>query len=247
MGVIPSKIFPFVTAFPAMALWFPVQSVCNAQQVQAVGRIDAKTGQPEALPTENPGGWIRPDDYPAAARVAHAGGLVEFTLNLSDTGVVTGCTIRQSSGNADLDMATCELMRTRGHFAAALNAAGKPVAGTWSKKVKWETPVIPGVKTQWLASEFKRDPHPTSWFSQSDYPAESRLRGEEGRVVITLDIDEQGLPTACRIAESSGYPALDAKTCELALTRGRFKPAKDGAGKPIASSFTLPGVRWSQH
>jgi len=244
---IPCKIFLFVAAFPAMALWLPVQSACSAGQVQAAGTIDAKTGQPQALPKGNPGAWIGIADYPAAAKAANASGLVEFTMSLSDTGAITGCTIRQSSGNADLDAATCELMRTRGRFAPALNAAGKPVAGTWSKRVNWAMVETPGVRTEWLASEFKRDSRVGSWFSQNDYPPESRLRGEEGRVVITLDIDELGVPTKCRIAESSGYPTLDSKTCELALERGRFKPAKDKMGKPIASSFTLPGVKWSIH
>ena len=247
MRAIPCKMFLFVTAFPAMALWPPIQSACSAGQVQAVGSIDAKTGKPQAMPKENPGAWIGIADYPAVAKAAGASGLVEFTVSLNDTGAVTGCTIRQSSGNADLDAATCELMRTRGRFAPARNAAGKPVAGTWSKRVNWVLPEAPGVRTEWLASEFKRDSRVGSWFSQNDYPPESRLRGEEGRVVITLDIDERGMPTRCRIVESSGYPALDAKTCELALERGRFKPANDITGKPIASSFTLPGVKWSIH
>ena len=249
MRTIPCKMFLFVVTFPAMALGLPVQSA-YAGQVEAAGAIDAKTGQPQALPKGNPGEWIGMADYPAAAKAANASGLVEFTMSLNDTGAVTGCTIRQSSGNADLDAATCELMRTRGRFAPALNAAGKPVAGTWSERVNWVLRDAPGVRTEWLASEFKRNAHyirGISWFSSGDYPAESRLRGEEGRVVITLDIDEQGVPTKCRIAESSGYPSLDAKTCELALVRGLFKPARDPSGKAIASSFTLPGVRWSQH
>ncbi|MEO7689939.1 MAG: energy transducer TonB [Sphingomonas sp.] len=241
-------MFLFVTAFPAMALWLPVQSARSAEQVQAAGTVDAKTGQPQALPKGNPGAWIGIADYPAAAKAANASGPVEFTVSVNDTGAVTGCTIRQSSGNADLDMATCELMRTRGRFAPALDAAGKPVAGSWSKRVNWAIAETPGVRTEWLASEFKRDAHDAhgaSWFSQSDYPPESRLRDEEGRVTVTLDIDERGVPTKCRIAESSGYPVLDAKTCELALKRGRFKPATDTTGKPVASSFTLPAVRWS--
>lgn len=250
MRAIPCKMFLFVTAFPAMALWPSIQSACSAGQVQAVGAIDAKTGKPQALPKGNPGAWIGIADYPAAAKAANASGLVEFTMSLNDTGAVTACTIRQSSGNADLDAATCELMRTRGQFAPARNAAGKPVAGTWSKRVNWVLPEASQVRTEWLASEFKRNAHDTrgtSWFSYSDYPLESRLGGEEGRVAITLDIDEQGVPTKCRIAESSGYPALDAKTCQLALEKGIFKPAKDVSGKPIASTFTPPGVRWSQH
>ena len=47
----------------------------------------------------------------------------------------------------------------------------------------------------------------------------------------------------CRIQESSGTDALDKKTCEIALARGRFQPATDSKGQPTASEYPI-SIRW---
>jgi protein TonB len=49
--------------------------------------------------------------------------------------------------------------------------------------------------------------------------------------------------TGCTVSGSSGNRDLDETTCRIARSRVRFTPAKDDAGNPIASSYTLP-VRW---
>lgn len=82
------------------------------------------------------------------------------------------------------------------------------------------------------------------WFPMNIYPPEAKRKGEQGRVVAELSVDKTGSATACRIVESSGSASLDARTCELALANARFAPAKDAGGQPIASTYTLPGVRW---
>jgi len=85
---------------------------------------------------------------------------------------------------------------------------------------------------------------PGLWFSNDDYPAEARRHGEEGRVVIALDIGVDGRVRACRVTGSSGSASLDATTCALASRRGRYNPARSATGTPIASTVVLPGVRW---
>lgn len=82
------------------------------------------------------------------------------------------------------------------------------------------------------------------WFPMNIYPPEAKRKGEQGRVVAQLSVDKNGSATACRIVESSGSASLDARTCELALANARFVPAKDANGQPVASTYTLPGVRW---
>lgn len=84
-----------------------------------------------------------------------------------------------------------------------------------------------------------------SWFPQDIYPPEAKRNGQQGRVVVQLAVDKSGAATACKIIESSGSSALDARTCELALANARFNPAKDANGKPVETTFTLPGVRWA--
>lgn len=85
--------------------------------------------------------------------------------------------------------------------------------------------------------------NPASWFSNDDYPAEARRRNEEGRVMIRLKIDPHGVPRACAIASGSGSITLDNATCDLALRRARFVPARDADGKAVWGSWAS-GIRW---
>jgi protein TonB len=87
--------------------------------------------------------------------------------------------------------------------------------------------------------------NPAAWFSQDDYPATARQKGEAGRVVVRLKIDGLGVPRSCGLVTSSGSSALDDVTCQIMLRRARFIPAYDADGKAIWSSWTSPGVRWS--
>ena len=57
------------------------------------------------------------------------------------------------------------------------------------------------------------------------------------RTLVMLDVSAQGRVTGCRVTRSSGFPATDAKVCELAYEQIRFKPALDDAGNPVPSRF----------
>ncbi|WP_300973886.1 energy transducer TonB [Sphingomonas sp. LHG3406-1] len=52
-------------------------------------------------------------------------------------------------------------------------------------------------------------------------------------VGFRLLIGRDGRALDCRIARSSGLPALDAATCRAALRRLRWAPARDTAGRPV--------------
>ena len=82
------------------------------------------------------------------------------------------------------------------------------------------------------------------WFPQDSYPAAARREGAEGRVSVTVGIGTNGRVTDCRVVSSSGNADLDGATCRLATRNGRFTPAKDAGGQPVASSFTLRNVLW---
>jgi TonB family protein len=76
-----------------------------------------------------------------------------------------------------------------------------------------------------------------SWFHADDYPAEALDKGLEGRVSFEVDVDPEGRPTACRIALSSGSAILDQKTCDIVMSRAKFKPAKRH-GIPVSSHYS---------
>ena len=67
--------------------------------------------------------------------------------------------------------------------------------------------------------------------------------GQPGSTGVTLDIDDKGKPTACRVDQSSGIARLDEASCRISLKRVRFKPATNESGQPIASTYSYK-VRW---
>ncbi|HEX9705914.1 MAG TPA: energy transducer TonB [Gemmatimonadales bacterium] len=76
--------------------------------------------------------------------------------------------------------------------------------------------------------------------SPIQYPPALYDRKIEGDVVLRLFVDSTGrlAPESTRVAESSGYPALDSAALAGA-TRLRFAPARR-RGIPVATSFVQP-------
>lgn len=65
------------------------------------------------------------------------------------------------------------------------------------------------------------------------YPRSSRKNGEEGDVLLRLEIDVAGVVRAAAVIDSSGFPELDL-AAERAALGARFDPALED-GKPIPS------------
>ena len=82
---------------------------------------------------------------------------------------------------------------------------------------------------------------PISWYTTDDYPAAALREGAQGKTTIRVDIDTGGRVAGCNVTSSSGNSALDDATCRVARRRGRYTPAKDQSGNPIAaaSSYTV--------
>jgi periplasmic protein TonB len=72
------------------------------------------------------------------------------------------------------------------------------------------------------------------------YPPALLAQGIEGRVLLRLYVDTAGnvVPDSTRIAESSGYPALDSAAL-VGSPELRFSPALH-QGRPIAAPFLQP-------
>ncbi|MBA4049361.1 MAG: hypothetical protein C0476_12560 [Sphingomonas sp.] len=81
------------------------------------------------------------------------------------------------------------------------------------------------------------------WFPADAYPPQARAAGQEGRTAFALDIDALGRITQCRVLQSSGSDLLDSATCTQAIINGRFRPARDAAGKPVARAWQS-SMRW---
>ena len=69
----------------------------------------------------------------------------------------------------------------------------------------------------------------------NDYPTEAVNRNEQGRVAVRIAVGADGRASECVVVASSGSRALDATTCRVALSRGRFEPGLDAGGRPVAT------------
>jgi TonB family protein len=85
--------------------------------------------------------------------------------------------------------------------------------------------------------------NPGRYFGPDAYPPAAIRAEEQGRVVATVDIAANGAATACKATVSSGSTALDARTCEIAMTSIKYVAALDAHGRNVAGTYTLP-VRW---
>ncbi|HEU4373798.1 MAG TPA: energy transducer TonB [Telluria sp.] len=94
-------------------------------------------------------------------------------------------------------------------------------------------PAVPvaGPRTITSGVEYIRAPQP-------EYPALSKRLGEQGRVVLRILVDEQGLPAQVVVQTSSGFARLDEAGRQAAL-RALFKPHTED-GRPVAVFVIVP-------
>lgn len=71
-----------------------------------------------------------------------------------------------------------------------------------------------------------------------DYPASAVAAGEEGTVLIALEVDASGRARDVSVQESSGYPRLDDAALH-SVTRWSFRPATR-EGRPRSQRILVP-------
>jgi len=85
--------------------------------------------------------------------------------------------------------------------------------------------------------------NPGDWITESDYPTSGLRYMLEGTSAFRLNVDVRGAPTSCTIIASSSFEVLDIAACDLLMKRGRFAPAHDAKGAPVAGTY-FSRVRW---
>ena len=88
----------------------------------------------------SPQKWIASDDYPVAALRRQAEGKVAIVGVVGSQGRLIACTVESSSGDADLDLATCSLLQKRARFIPARDARGRSIDSMWKTRVSWQLP-----------------------------------------------------------------------------------------------------------
>ncbi len=71
-------------------------------------------------------------------------------------------------------------------------------------------------------------------FREDDYPTSALAAGTQGQVSIRLTVTAEGRVGDCNVVLSSGNAAIDERSCLVARRRGRFRPARDRAGRRVA-------------
>jgi len=93
-----------------------------------------------ARPVNSPLGWLSNDDYPSGALRNEIEGSAAYRLIVGTNGRVSACDVTRSTGNGQLDDATCRLIVRRARFEAASDESGAKVVGTYTGTVRWEIP-----------------------------------------------------------------------------------------------------------
>ena len=110
---------------------------------------------------------------------------------------------------------------------AALSGTGPGAGGTGSGRGGGGTGDFSGFTPARLVRNLNR----------GDYRQLTGERMPSGRAMVSLQLDERGMPVRCSIARSSGDSYVDEGLCPLITRRLRFRPALDDQGHPIPYSL----------
>ncbi|WP_417071000.1 energy transducer TonB [Niveibacterium terrae] len=88
--------------------------------------------------------------------------------------------------------------------------ATEPPAATSPQTAAPQAAAPPALPVRSEAKQAPREIHQLSCeVPKPEYPARSKRRGETGRVIMRIFVDEQGSVSRISLVRSSGYPALD--------------------------------------
>jgi len=171
----------------------------------------------------NPGSVFFVSDYPQGALARNLGGFARYEATIDPTGKVERCDLLVPTGVADLDSATCRLVRSRARFKPALDANGQPTFGVYRAWNSWQV-------GKWLEARRPRS------FDLS--LALSRLpenMASPTYVSVVTSVDDTGKMTGCRPFSPNQESKLSKLACEQVMALKDWAPAKTRSGVPVSS------------
>lgn len=90
-----------------------------------------------AAPVAIVSGWISDRDYPKAALKRRSQGTTQIRIRVTAEGRAEDCQVFRSSGDAELDAATCAIITSRTRFRPATDSDGKPTWQYAMLPVRW--------------------------------------------------------------------------------------------------------------
>jgi protein TonB len=113
----------------------------------------------------------------------------------------------------------------------ASSGAVKETASGPVNPVAFSPPTVADADPPLTSADYLDSPPPA-------YPAASRRRGEQGRVMVSVLVSAEGLVKDAFVATSSGFPRLD-EAALVAVRRWKFVPARRG-GVAIDRRHLIP-------
>ena len=106
---------------------------------------------------------------------------------------------------------------------------------------RWEEQPTPATDRQEALQARPARPRDQSVWQRriiEDYPSEALREEAQGTVGVALTIASDGVPSQCRVTQSSGHAVLDETACASMLRNARFDPALDDRGQPTTGSWS---------
>lgn len=171
--------------------------------------------------------WFEFRDYPMKAFEKKAEGVTQFQLLIAPDGRIADCSVTSSSGNAELDRATCFLATKRVQFRPARGPDGQPVFGVYRSQALWALPErrIPAAAG------------PDLEVSLNQLPAGTK---EPPVVKLAYSVDQRGNPSQCTVLPSSLQQpqVLVELGCKELLAKVSGQPVVGPAGQPVPAVKT---------
>lgn len=175
------------------------------------------SGVMAASPT-TPLPWFEMDDYPVWAFQRRQQGVTAFELLVGLNGRPVNCAIISSSGSDALDRQACNVAMRKARFAAALDANGAPVFGTYRSKVTWALD-----PDHW--AQYEAGPDVEVILSQLPAGAVQPID-----VKFAYLIDSSGRASGCTSMGPTHSAILDPLGCKQVIAQAQRSPSTAKAG-----------------
>ena len=119
-----------------------VMRACTEDLVKSWGYdpVQQATLSEKAEPTKSPGTWLNNGDYPSGAARAGQNGIVQFRLDIDETGKVQGCHVLHRTNPDSFADLTCKRIGQRARFRPARDKDGKPLRSYYVNKARFIIP-----------------------------------------------------------------------------------------------------------
>ncbi len=176
--------------------------------------------------------WLTPADFPSEAfdRGQFRYFRIRLVVGADDT--LTAC--QPLDEPADIGARACEVIRARGRFVHAIDAAGNAQSGTRAMGLLLQA-LQPGE-----GGGLPPAPFPMGYRNTKPVIRDAtvlQLAADPAKFVgpapdVWVDVDAKGRAAGCRIRTSTGTDAGDAEICRR-ITKAKFEPARDPQGKKV--------------